>query len=117
VGVDTFRLAPMTHQADHIANLSVGYDYKGFSSRVSVQYQGATLRSIGARPELDLYTDDYLRFDASIRQRLMKGRLSVFANLNNIANRPDRSSQFTYDRPRNIEYYGATIDIGMELRF
>ncbi len=117
VGVDTFRLAPMTHQADHIANLSVGYDFKGFSSRVSVQYQGATLRSIGARPELDLYTDDYLRFDASIRQRLMKGRLSVFANLNNIANRPDRSSQFTYDRPRNIEYYGATIDIGMELRF
>ena len=117
VGVDTFRIAPMTHQADHIANVAIGYDYRGFSTRISMQYQGATLRSIGSRPELDHYTDDYLRFDASIRQRFLKGRLSIYANLNNITNRPDRSSQFTYDRPRNIEYYGTTIDVGMEFRF
>lgn len=117
VGIDTFRVAPMIHQADWIANLSLGYDYRGFSSRVSVQYQGATLRSVGARPELDRYTDDYLRFDASIRQRFFNRRLSMFANLNNLTNRPDRSSQFTYDRPRSIEYYGATFDIGMEFQF
>jgi len=117
VGIDTFRIAPMTHQAEHIANISLGYDFKGFSSRVSMQYQGATLRSVGSRPETDLYTDDYLRFDASIRQRFFNGRMSVFANLNNITNREDRSSQFTYDRPRSIEYYGAAIDIGMEFRF
>jgi len=117
VGVDTFRVAPMTHQADHIANVSVGYDYRGFSSRISMQYQGATLRSIGARPELDRYTDDYLRFDASIRQRFFSRQLSLFANLHNITNREDRSSQFTYDRPRSIEYYGMAFDIGMEFRF
>lgn len=117
VGIDTFRIAPMTHQAEHIANISLGYDFKGFSSRVSMQYQGATLRSVGNRPETDLYTDDYLRFDASIRQRFFNGRMSVFANLNNITNREDRSSQFTYDRPRSIEYYGTTVDIGMEFRF
>lgn len=117
IGVDTFRVAPMTHQADHIANVSVGYDYRGFSSRVSMQYQGATLRSIGGRPETDRYTDDYLRFDASIRQRFFSRRLSVFANFHNITNREDRSSQFTYDRPRSIEYYGAAFDIGMEFRF
>jgi hypothetical protein len=43
--------------------------------------------------------------------------MSVFANLNNITNRADRSSQFTYDRPRSIEYYGATFDVGMEFTF
>ena len=117
VAVDTFRVAPMVHQADHIANVSVGYDYRGFSSRVSMQYQGATLRSIGGRPELDQYTDDYLRFDASIRQRFFGGNFSVFANLHNITNREDRSSQFTHDRPLRIEYYGAAFDIGMEFRF
>ncbi len=117
VGVDTFRIAPMTHQADHIANLAIGYDYRGFSTRISMQYQGATLRSIGSRPETDHYTDDYIRFDASIRQRFWNGRMSVYANLNNITNRADRSSQFTFDRPRNIEYYGAAIQVGMELRF
>jgi len=117
VGIDTFRVAPMTHQADHIANVSVGYDYRGFSSRISMQYQGATLRSIGSRPELDRYTDDYLRFDASIRQRFFSRQLSLFANLHNITNREDRSSQFTYDRPRSIEYYGMAFDIGMEFQF
>ncbi|MCC5927350.1 MAG: TonB-dependent receptor [Bacteroidetes bacterium] len=117
VGIDTFRVAPMIHQADLIANLSLGYDYKGFSSRVSVQFQGATLRSVGSRPETDRYTDDYLRYDASIRQRFFNRRLSIYANLNNVTNRADRSSQFTYDRPRTIEYYGASFDVGMEITF
>ncbi len=115
--LDTFRLAPMVHQADYIANLAVGYDYKGFSTRISMQYQGATLRSIGSRPELDRYTDAYLRFDASIRQRFYSNRFSIYANINNITNREDRSSQFTFDRPRSIEYYGTFIDIGLEFRF
>jgi TonB-dependent receptor len=117
VGLDTFRVAPMIHQADYIANVSLGYDYRGFSSRVSMQYQGSTLISVGARPETDQYIDDYLRFDASLRQRFFGNRLSLFANLNNITNREDRSSQFTYDRPRSVQYYGASVDIGMEFRF
>lgn len=116
VGVDTFRVANMIHQANHIANLSVGYDLKGFSARVSMQFQGATLRSIGRREEEHQYTDDYLRFDASIKQRIFEFAY-VFANLQNIMNREDRSSQFTYDRPRNIEYYGAAFDLGIEFRF
>lgn len=117
VGVDTFRVAPMVHQADHIANASLGYDIAGFSARISMQYQGATLRSVGSRPETDQYTDDYLRFDASIRQRFFGNMMSIFANFHNITNREDRTSQFTYDRPRSMEYHGAAFDIGMEFRF
>jgi TonB-dependent receptor len=117
VGVDTFRVAPMVHQADHIANVSLGYDYRGFSTRVSMQYQGATLRSVGQRPEQDLFTDAYLRFDAVIRQRVIRNMANLFLNLHNLTNREDRSSQFTYDRPRNLEYYGASFDVGIEFRF
>lgn len=117
VGVDNFRTAPMVHQADHIANVSVGYDYRNFSTRFSMQYQGATLRSIGDRAETDGYTNEYLRFDGSIRQRFLDDRLHLIANLNNITNREDRSSQFTEDRPRIIEYYGASFNVGIEYRF
>ena len=117
IGVDTFRVAPMVHQADHIANVSLGYDYLGFSSRISMQYQGATLRSVAQRPEQDLFTDAYLRFDAVVRQRIFGDLASIFLNLHNLTNREDRSSQFTYDRPRNLEYYGASFDIGIEFRF
>ncbi len=117
VGVDTFRVAPMVHQADHLANVSIGYDYRGFSSRVSVQYQGGTLRQIGSRPEKDRFTDDYVRVDATVRQRIWGGRAHIIANLHNLTNREDRSSQFTRDRPLAIEFYGASFDLGVELRF
>jgi TonB-dependent receptor len=108
VGIDTFRVGPMIHQADLVANLTV---------RGSMQYQGPTLRSVGDRPETDQFTDAYLRFDATLRQTLPGGRARMVVNLHNITNREERSSQFTYDRPRNIEYYGAGIDVGIEYRF
>jgi len=117
VGVDTFRKAPMVHQADHVANVSVGYDYRRFTSRVSMQYQGATLRSVGNRAELDRYTDDYLRFDASIRHWFYNRRMSLFLYIHNITNREDRLLQFTREQPWRVEYYGAAFDIGMEFRF
>jgi hypothetical protein len=51
VGIDTFRVAPMINQPDHIGNISLGYDYRGFSGRISVLYQGSTLRAVGIRQE------------------------------------------------------------------
>src|SRR5690606_1133205 len=43
VGVDTFRVAPMILQPDHVANISLGYDLGDFSARLSMLYQGPTL--------------------------------------------------------------------------
>lgn len=120
IGRDTYREAPMVHQADYIANASIGYDFKNFSARFSLQYQGPTLRAIGSRPETDQFTDGFFRIDASIRQKIVAWQfssLSVFANLNNLNSREDRSSQFTKDRPRAIEQFGATFDAGVEFSF
>ena len=112
VGIDTFRVGNMIHQPDHVANVSLGYDYRGFSSRISVLYQGATLRSIGIREETDGFTDDYIRWDAQARQRILPG-LDVFVNLHNITNRRDGATQFTGEFPTAQEYYGWAFDIGL----
>lgn len=113
---DTTRTGRMPDQPDDIANIQLGYDYGGFSGRISLLYQGNTLSSVGGRPEEDIFTDDYIRLDARINQRIFQG-LQLFVNLNNINNRPDRGFQQELGMfPTNYENYGFTFDIGVRYR-
>lgn len=114
--VDTFRVAPMVHQPDFISNISVGYDFKGFSARISMLYQGATLTSIGVRPETDQFTEDYLRWDLSLKQELFDDFASIFMNVQNLTNRRDFAVQFSKQYPRSMEYYGWTMDMGIRIK-
>ncbi|MEX0721317.1 MAG: TonB-dependent receptor [Balneolaceae bacterium] len=118
--VDSLRTARMPDQPRHIANVTVGYDYKGFSARVSGIYQSDITTGINTtNPVLDSFTGDYFRIDVSARQKLIEG-LEVFLNLNNLNSRPDRSYQSApnaTNRPTYIEYYGFTTDLGIRYSF
>lgn len=114
---DTTRTGRMPHQPEHVANFQIGYDLGGFSARVSLLYQGETLTSVGGSTEEDHFTSDYLRIDARVRQELFTG-FEVFANLNNINNRPDENFQGAIGTfPTYNQNYGATFDIGVRYRY
>jgi hypothetical protein len=115
VGIDTFRVAPMINQPDYVGNISLGYDYRGFSGRISALYQGSTLRAVGVRQETDSFTDDYIRWDAQIRQRVLSN-LDLIFNLHNLTNRRDGTTQFTGQFPTSREYYGWSFDIGLRFK-
>ncbi|MEX0720800.1 MAG: TonB-dependent receptor [Balneolaceae bacterium] len=117
VGIDTFRVARMVLQSDHIANMTVGYDYKGFSGRVSMLYQGETLTSVGSRPENDSFTHALFRWDASFRQRIFDSGASVSLNFYNLTNEPDRSYQSSWGYATDEEYYGWSMDVGIRYDF
>ena len=114
--VDSFRVGKMINQPDDVFNASLGYDKGPFSTRVSVLYQGRTLRGIGDIPNEDSFTEDILRTDLSVRYRLTKN-FSLFLNVNNITSEPDESYQLSNkwgERfPRALEYYGWTLDFGI----
>lgn len=118
VRTDSVREGRMLDQPSHIANVTLGYDYKGFSTRFSVLYQTDISRYIHPTTSVnDSYTGDYLRLDLSMSQKLGRG-LEVFANFNNLNNRPDenfQASASTY--PTYTEYYGFTMDLGARYRF
>ena len=118
--IDTFRVGDMPNQADDIANVAIGYDKGPFSARLSVLYQGRTLRSIGERPELDGFTADLLRMDLSVKYRLTK-QIGLFLNFNNITNEPDEAFQmataFPERYPTSREYYSWTTDFGIGYAF
>lgn len=122
--IDTTRTGRMPDQAAHIANATLGYDFRGFSARVSYLFQSNTTAWIDVRDSLlDAFVGDYSRVDLSLRQRLRDG-LEVMANVNNLNNRPDRNftgqtpdASFVETYPSYRELYGYTVDVGVRYRF
>jgi TonB-dependent receptor len=116
VRIDSTRSGRMIYQPNHILNLAIGYDYRGFSGRLSLLYQGNTLSKVGEREEADGYTDDLVRWDLSLKQYIWGG-LELFFHLNNISDRPDRLYEPVHNWDTRMEYFGLTADLGVRYRF
>lgn len=115
--ITSFRSGRVPGQADHLANISVGYDIMDFSARLSWSYQGESLAGIGTQKEHDTWEGDFTRLSFSLRQKLGNG-LSIYLNGVNLSNQNDLTYRaLDYPRPSSLNYYGATYDFGMEYRF
>jgi hypothetical protein len=114
VEVDTFFTNRLLHQANDIANVSLGYDLKGFSARVSFRFQGNVISSIGVRPEANSYTNNIYAFDCVVKQTipLKYGELEVFLNAINFTNVP-QSRYSTHKK----ELGGPDVDVLTYERF
>jgi outer membrane receptor protein involved in Fe transport len=113
---DSLRTGRVPSQSDHILNLSVGYDYRGFSARASMHYQTESLDNVGVITETDTYTKAFTRWDVTLRQAIME-RTKVYLNFINLTNNPDGSYQYTSVKPSAIEYYGMMVDFGIQYEF
>ncbi|MCG3119661.1 MAG: Vitamin B12 transporter BtuB [bacterium] len=112
------RSARMPDQPAHIANVTLGYDLKGFSTRLSYLYQTDKVAFISREPALDNFSGAYSRWDLTVQQKVGGTGLQLFANLSNLNGRPDKS--FRGDQlvdPTYIEYYGFTMDLGARYKF
>lgn len=112
---DTNRTGKMINQANDIANISVGYDYASFSGRISMLFQGKTLAEVGDRPELDSFTDDYIRWDLLLKYNFTNN-IGLYFNLNNFSNSPDRNYTLSQIYQTAEEYYDWTADLGFNIR-
>ncbi len=109
--------ARVVDQPDDIINISLGYDYKGFSARISMLYQDDILSTINFWEELRSSTDTYVRWDFSAKQKLPLEGLQVFLNLNNITSAVDKSLIFGSGYPISEQHYGMTADLGIRYNF
>ncbi len=112
--VDSSRVQRMPDQPRHIFNVTIGYDYEGFSARLSFLFQTDKVSYIANKSQLDAFTSDYSRWDLTLQQKLDWG-IQLFANFTNLNSRADRSNIGT--SPRTIEYYGFTMDFGLRYNF
>jgi TonB-dependent receptor len=120
VNYDTAYVDRLLKQPGYLANIGLGYDNKkiGLSVRMSVSYQDEILtreqrRTDGADRGM---TTAFNRWDFQMNQRITK-RLSLNANIANMFNRPDKSIRCITGYIENLEYYGATAQVGLRYDF
>jgi outer membrane receptor protein involved in Fe transport len=113
------RESRMLDQPASIFNARIGWDYKGFSTRVSFRYQGSTITEVDPLHSLlDEVNNSMFRIDLFVKQEITK-RLSVsldIANLNNyIDDRVVDALGVIY--PKQSEYYGMNVTLGVRYDF
>ncbi len=112
----------LQRQPDFFANVSVGYDFRSFSARLSVFHQEAYTTSFAANTEIgnDGLRDGYTRLDLAFKQAIGP-RVRVLLNINNLTGVEERSlsRNSTLNRTliNNSEIYGTTVDLGLRLAF
>ena len=114
------REGKMVNQPTFISNVILGWDYKGFSARVSYRYQGKTLSGLDAKYSFaDSYTDKFQLMDISLKQRIYKG-LHIYFNATNLNNHIDEDYKMYYGNvrlPVSNQYYGSRFQLGASYRF
>lgn len=115
--IDTTYTARLYEQPNDIVNLSFGYDFKGFSARVSMKYQQNVFTGNNFWPALRSHTATYTRWDFSAKQSLPWSGLQAYLDVNNINGEPDISVIQGTGFPTSEQLYGMTADLGIRWSF
>ncbi len=110
---DTSFTDRLLDQPDNIANLSLGFDYKDFSIRVSMLYQADIFTGANFWPQLRTNTSAYTRWDLACKQELPWFNIQIFGDLYNINGANDISVIQGGGVPQAVQNYGMTGDLGL----
>ncbi|MGD0591260.1 MAG: TonB-dependent receptor [Bacteroidota bacterium] len=110
---DSTRIGRLVDQPNDIVNVSFGYDYKGFSAKVSCVFQGNSVTYVGAYPEQDGYSKDYFSMGFSARQMLPWTGLQLFFDATNLNSETNMSAQNSINGFTSQNYYGYTLNLGI----
>ncbi|OYV84996.1 MAG: hypothetical protein B7Z63_06120, partial [Ignavibacteriae bacterium 37-53-5] len=113
--IDTSFTDRLVDQPNNIFNISLGFDYRGFSVRVAMVYQADIFTAASQWPQLRGYTAAYERWDVAARQKLPWDGVEIYADFNNI-NAANDMQVIQAGPPTAIEDYGFTADMGLRLR-
>ena len=89
LNLDSLYIDRLLDQPRDIINLSLGYDYKGFSGRLSMNYISNVFSTTNFWPGLREDTDAYRRYDLSMKQKLPIKGLELYLNISNLTEAVD----------------------------
>ncbi len=116
VVLDSTRNGRLIHQPNDILNSYIGFDFGGFSARLSFIFQGNSVSKIGRFSQQDGFTKDYFRMDFSARQKLPYRGSEVFVDITNLNDENNLSAQRSIDGFTNIQNYGLTANLGIRFK-
>jgi TonB-dependent receptor len=112
---DTFYTSRLLLQPNDIANLAVGYDYKGFSIRVSMLYQDNIFKKPDFWMQNRTNSAKYTRWDLSAKQDLPWYGIQLYFAMSNITSENDIDINQRTSFPASEQHYGMTADLGLRM--
>lgn len=117
VRLDSVYSGPMINQPTHLANASLGFSYKGFSSWLSFQYISNVPISRNGAVEKHVDKIAFTRWDFQSRFELPVKGLELLFSVSNINNIQEEQYMKGDTRPIHVERYGWTSDFGVRYTF
>lgn len=110
------REAQFPGQPDHVYNLALSYEKRGFSGQISMNYHDKFITEFGSdsedSPESDEWIDKHLQIDFSASYQITPS-LNIFLEWVNITNEPLRAYRGYTERPIQMEYYKPWSRLGI----
>lgn len=97
-------------------NAALFYENGPIKARVSAQYQSPVLFGVGGSRATDVYQDKRVTVDFAGSYDISHN-LGLYFNAKNLTNEPLRFYEGSKNRPIQREYYDATVEGGVKLRF
>ena len=101
-------------QARNVGNISLAYDYKRFSARASVNFNGEYLSEISESKDFDVYVKSRMQTDLNLGYALNK-RIRCFAEILNVTNQPFELYQGNRDIVIQREFYAFWTRLGVKI--
>ncbi len=114
--VDTFYTARLINAPTYLMNFALGYDYRGFSIRGSMQYRSDIYTYHDFWPELRGGSDDFLQFGLTMTQYLPWYGMQLIFDMRNITSASEVYLNKGNRFPTNESFYGMTADFGLRIR-
>ncbi len=106
----------MLNQPNDVLNLIMGYDFGGFSARVSMLYQDNIFKRPDFWLQQRIFSTAYTRWDISLKQDLPWYGIQLLLNFNNITGRSEIDVNEKTLYPANEKDYGMSADLGLRVR-
>lgn len=97
----------------HTLNVSLGYENKKLSSRISFNYASDFIDEVGDEAFADRYYDQVTYLDFNLNYSVNNNWV-IFFNANNLLNQPLRYYQGSSSRTMQAEYYNVRFDLGVK---
>ncbi|MDP4175913.1 MAG: TonB-dependent receptor [Bacteroidota bacterium] len=113
--IDRSYVTRLVNQPNDVLNLGLGFDYAGFSARVSMLYKDNIFKNPSFWMQERTNSDKYTRWDLSLKQDLPYG-LQVYFDLLNISGEDDVDLNQKRTWPSGISRYGMAGDVGLRIK-
>lgn len=105
----------MEGQPSNFGNVTLGYDLRGFSGRLSVFFQDDYLTSVNVNSLRDQYQKNYAKWDLALKQEIPKLKTEVLLNVTNLSNFYEGTSYGFRSLDNGSTWYDILVDLGVRI--